>query len=51
MISSVRRLSHIRIIGRITTMAEPKDASKIYDELCDNKDFSVGTVFDWTNVK
>jgi len=34
-----------------TRIVEPKDAPRIYDELCDNKDFSVGTVFDWRNVK
>ncbi|MBR3848807.1 MAG: zinc-binding alcohol dehydrogenase [Oscillospiraceae bacterium] len=34
-----------------TRIADPKDAPEIYNELCDNKDFPLGTVFDWRNVE
>lgn len=45
---STKRINVREIATRI---AEPKDAQMIYNELCDNKDFPVGTVFDWRKVK
>ncbi len=42
-----KRIDVMSIISRIE---KPENATEIYNELCDDKDFPMGTVFDWRNV-
>ncbi len=42
-----KRIAVLPIISRIES---PVNAEAIYNELCDSKDFPMGTVFDWRNV-
>ena len=44
---SMGRLQVAPIVSRVVS---PKDAPQIYDELCDNSKFPIGTVFDWSNI-
>lgn len=46
MISS-KRISVEPIVSRIES---PENAPQIFNELCDNKNFPIGTVFDWRNI-
>lgn len=41
------RLKVAPIVSRIVS---PKQATEIYNQLCDDKDFPMGTVFDWTGL-
>lgn len=34
----------------VSRVESPEDAPRIYNELCDDKNFPIGTVFDWRNV-
>lgn len=40
----------IQVNPIISRVVSPTDASEIYNELCDNKNFPLGTVFDWRNM-
>ncbi len=42
-----KRIEVLPIVSRIEN---PENAPSIYNELCDDKDFPMGTVFDWRNV-
>ncbi len=42
-----KRIDVMSIISRVEN---PENAPEIYNELCDDKDFPMGTVFDWRNV-
>lgn len=44
---SAGRITVKPIISRVVL---PKQAEEVYLELCDNKDFPLGTVFDWRNI-
>ena len=44
---ATKRIQVEPIISRIES---PSDAPRIYNELCDDKNFPLGTVFDWRNV-
>ena len=35
----------------ISRVVSPKSAPEIYNELCNDKDFPLGTVFDWRLIK
>ena len=37
----------IGILPMVSRVVKPEDASKVYTELCENKEFPMGTVFDW----
>ena len=41
----------IEILPMVSRVVKPEDASEIYTELCENKNFPMGTVFDWRNEK
>lgn len=41
----------IEIFPMVSRVVNPEDASEIYTELCENKNFPMGTVFDWRNEK
>ncbi len=41
---SAGKMKILPMLGRI---ADPEDANRIYNELCDDKNFLLGTVFDW----
>lgn len=40
----------IQIEPIVSRIASPADAPRIYNELCDDKNFPLGTVFDWRNI-
>lgn len=40
----------IEVMPIISRVENPVNAPQIYNELCDNKDFPMGTVFDWRNA-
>ncbi len=42
-----KRIDVMSIVSRIEN---PENAPQIYNELCDDKDFPMGTVFDWRKV-
>lgn len=42
-----KRIEVLPIVSRIEN---PRKASEIYNQLCDDKNFPMGTVFDWRNV-
>lgn len=44
---ATKRIQVTPIISRIES---PENAAKIYNELCDDKNFPMGTVFDWKNM-
>lgn len=44
---ATNRISVAPIVSRIV---QPADAPQIFNELCDDKYFPIGTVFDWRNV-
>ena len=41
----------IRVAPIVSRVVAPDDAVEIYNELCDNPEFPMGTVFDWRNEK
>ncbi len=44
---AAKRIEVLPIVSRIES---PENAPSIYNELCDNKDFPIGTVFDWRDM-
>jgi len=42
-----KRIQVEPIVSRIES---PVNAPQIYNELCDDKNFPMGTVFDWRNI-
>ena len=44
---ATKRIQVEPIISRIES---PVNAPRIYNELCDDKNFPIGTVFDWRNI-
>lgn len=40
----------IKVKPMISRVVKPETAPQIYKELCENKEFPMGTVFDWRNV-
>ena len=40
----------IQVEPVVSRVESPVDAPRIYNELCDDKDFPLGTVFDWSKV-
>ena len=40
----------IQVEPIVSRVESPVDAPRIYNELCDEKDFPLGTVFDWSKV-
>ena len=40
----------IQVEPIVSRVVSPVDAPRIYNELCDDKDFPLGTVFDWSKV-
>lgn len=42
-----KRIGVMPIVSRIES---PVDAPRVYNELCDDKEFPIGTVFDWRNM-
>ncbi len=44
---AAKRIEVLPIVSRVEN---PANAAKIYDELCDDKDFPMGTVFDWREI-
>ena len=40
----------IQVAPIVSRVESPVDAPRIYNELCDDKDFPLGTVFDWSKV-
>ena len=43
-----RRIQVSPIVSRVVS---PEDATEIYNQLCDDPSFPMGTVFDWRNIK
>ena len=41
----------IEILPMVSRVVRPEDAPEIYKELCENKEFPMGTVFDWRENK
>ncbi len=41
----------IEILPMVSRVVKPEDASEIYTELCEDKNFPMGTVFDWRDKK
>ncbi len=44
---SAKRIQVLPIVSRIVS---PENSAEIFNELCDNKDFPMGTVFDWKKI-
>lgn len=44
---AMKRIEVLPIISRIE---DPENAPRIYNELCDDPNFPMGTVFDWRNI-
>ena len=42
--------NRIQVEPIVSRVESPVDAPRIYNELCDDKDFPLGTVFDWSKV-
>ncbi len=42
-----KRIDVMSIVSRVE---KPENAPEIFDELCDNPEFPMGTVFDWRNI-
>ncbi len=42
-----KRIDVLSIVSRVEN---PENATEIYNQLCDDKDFPMGTVFDWRNI-
>jgi threonine dehydrogenase-like Zn-dependent dehydrogenase len=41
----------IQVAPIVSRVENPEKAPEIYNELCDNPEFPIGTVFDWRDVK
>ena len=41
----------IEILPMVSRVVKPEDAPTVYRELCENKEFPMGTVFDWRDKK
>lgn len=41
----------IQVAPIISRVVSPEDAPAIYDQLCDNPHFPIGTVFDWRDIQ
>ena len=41
---SAKKIEILPVVGRV---GRPEDAEAVYTELCESKDFPMGTVFDW----
>ena len=41
----------VQVLPMVSRVVKPETAPKIYKELCENKDFPLGTVFDWREIK
>ncbi len=48
-ISQLIYSKRIDVLSMVSRICDPKDSPKIYDELVNNKNFPMGTVFDWRN--
>ena len=40
----------VKVAPIISRVVSPKDAPEIYNQLCDNPEFPMGTVFDWRDI-
>lgn len=40
----------IRVEAIVSRIESPENATQVYNELCDNKNFPLGTVFDWKSI-
>ena len=45
----MKRLSHLPV-PTIFRVVSPADCTEIFNELCDDPEFPVGTIFDWRLV-
>ena len=43
-------IQSIIFVLKAIRIESPANAPQIYNELCDDKDFPIGTVFDWRNI-
>lgn len=43
--------NRVKVRPIVSRIVSPNDAPEIYNELCHDKDFPMGTVFDWRNVE
>ena len=41
----------IQVSPIVSCVVSPEDATEIYNQLCDDPSFPMGTVFDWRNIK
>ncbi len=41
----------IRVVPMVSRVASPVDAPAVYDQLCDDPSFPMGTVFDWREIQ
>lgn len=41
----------VKVAPIVSRVVSPENAPEIYDQLCDDPNFPMGTVFDWRNVK
>ena len=41
----------IQVSPIVSRIESPLNAPQIYNELCDDKNFQIGTVFDWRNIQ
>ncbi len=50
--SIIEMIEHkrIEVLPIVSRVEYPEKAPEIYNELCDSKDFPIGTVFDWRNI-
>ena len=44
-------MKRIQVLPIVSRVENPENAPQIYNELCDDPNFPMGTVFDWRNVK
>jgi len=42
---------HVKVAPIVSRVVSPKDAAEIYDQLCDDPAFPMGTVFDWRGME
>jgi threonine dehydrogenase-like Zn-dependent dehydrogenase len=40
----------LKVLPMVARVVSPKEAPEIYDQLCDDPKFPMGTVFDWSDV-
>lgn len=41
----------VKVSPIVSRVVSPKDCTEIYNQLCDDLEFPMGTVFDWRNIK